>query len=649
MNGPDTERVNTPNNVEGQSSGDQSSRDALVGTILDGRFEIEAVLGTGGMSIVYRARQLRVNRLVAIKTLKMQLDTKPIIRERFQREISSLFSLNHPNIVTVHDILVGPGEQPYVVMDYLRGRSLEDLIKAEGRLTIERFARISLQICSALDHAHRRGIVHRDLKPGNVVLMDDDMDFAKVVDFGLAKMTEDSRQLTHTGELWGSPPYMSPEQCEGGGGDSRSDLYSLGAVMYGMLCGKDPFWYCSTIYELIKRHVETAPSSFRQIAPDADIPPGLEYVVFKAMEKDPCRRYQTAGELHEALLRAVAGDTPSGELIWHATSLAPRTASGASGPQESDGWFNGMLMAGDKWVENAPGASQGIADERENTDPSDFVDSSLGNIDRTAEQRYSSQRQIPAQSLRMDRAALQDPQAEFGQSETSIGDTRWHDRDRTLDSGHQMEAPTPAPGIDLSSVRQGASPVPDKSKDASNMAMKSSHVHDASNSQIGGVAPAANLRDKVSYHQYDQANKLYKVMIGLIVALGVMVVVAGYFIYDKLNKPSQAVLPAMTTDADKPDSTTKPTSSPVDSSPSSARSIAPSDASDTVAPTSKSSPDVPKARLKKAEPSIHRKAKPAPKPKARASKPQALKPAAKPQPAKKSGGGDVWTDLRKAQ
>src|SRR5215813_3883418 len=181
------------------------SRDALIGKTLDDRFYVEEVLGTGGMSVVYKANQLRVNRPVAIKMLKLQVHDRPGYRERFEREIASLCALNHPNIVTVYDSGIGPYDEPYVVMDYLRGRSLETLLRDEGPLDIDRFARITVQICSALDHAHRKGIVHRDLKPGNIVLIDDEMDFVKVVDFGLAKLGEESRKITHSGELWGSP------------------------------------------------------------------------------------------------------------------------------------------------------------------------------------------------------------------------------------------------------------------------------------------------------------------------------------------------------------------------------------------------------------------------------------------------------------
>lgn len=291
--------------------------DPFVGTVLDGRFEIEEVLGSGGMSVVYKANQLRVNRHVAVKTLRMQLDSKPIYRERFQNEINLLCALSHPNIVTVYDCVIGPDDQPYVIMDYLRGRSLEVLIGQEGPISVERFLRIAVQVCGALDHAHRKGVIHRDLKPGNIVLMDDESDFVKVVDFGLAKLNDTNRRLTQSGELWGSPPYMSPEHCQSKPEDERSDLYSFGCVMYEMLTGKDPFHFATSVYELIQIHINTQAPSLAEANPLVHVPAELEAVIFKAMAKLPEDRYQTAAELRDALVTVSSrlGNKHSGDLL----------------------------------------------------------------------------------------------------------------------------------------------------------------------------------------------------------------------------------------------------------------------------------------------------------------------------------------------
>jgi len=291
------------------------STDKLVGTVLDGRFQIEEVLGSGGMSVVYKATQMRVNRHVAIKTLRLQLDSKPVYRERFQREISLLCTLNHPHIVTVYDCVIGADDQPYVVMDYLRGESLEALIARIGAMPVDRFARIAVQVCGALDHAHRKGVIHRDLKPGNIVLMDDDVDLIKVVDFGLAKLNQDNIRLTNSGELWASPPYMSPEQCTGKPEDERSDIYSFGCVMYEMLCGKDPFHYAQTVFELISTHVSVPPKTMTETNPAVEISPAIAAVVMKCLEKDPLNRYQNAIELRDALIHACAGPRGSADLL----------------------------------------------------------------------------------------------------------------------------------------------------------------------------------------------------------------------------------------------------------------------------------------------------------------------------------------------
>ncbi len=244
----------------------QPIKDPLIGTKLaGGRYEILDALGEGGMSVVYKAKQELVDRIVAIKTLKMKLLADPMLLKRFEREVKTLSRLNHPNIVTVFDCIVENG-QPYFVMDFLQGCSLQELIIEEKRLSPGRCKNIFGQVCNAVDHAHRNGIVHRDLKPANIMLMDiSGQEFVKVVDFGLAKIGEEAQRLTQTGEIWGSPLYMSPEQCNGHSMDARSDIYSLGAVLYESLTGTVPFAGTSFLDTIQKVVSLTPPTSLHPL------------------------------------------------------------------------------------------------------------------------------------------------------------------------------------------------------------------------------------------------------------------------------------------------------------------------------------------------------------------------------------------------
>lgn len=273
------------------------TQNSLIGKWLDRRFEVLEVVGTGGMSVVYKARQDVVDRFVAIKTLKMQLADQPETVQRFQREIKSLCRLSHPHIVTVFDCIIDDDGQPYIAMDFLDGKSLDVLLRERRRLTPEECQPILVQICSALDHAHKHGIVHRDLKPSNIMLVGDELEFVKVVDFGLARLGQENQKITRSGEIWGSPPYMSPEQCSGQACDGRSDIYSLGVVMYEMVSGRDPFTSEQVVNTLLK-HLNEPPPPF---PPHLMIPQTWQYIIFKCLEKDPANRYQTMGVLKDVL------------------------------------------------------------------------------------------------------------------------------------------------------------------------------------------------------------------------------------------------------------------------------------------------------------------------------------------------------------
>lgn len=279
-------------------------RDNLVGTVFADKYEVLDIIGGGGMGLVYRAKQRFINRIVAMKVLhKANLTSADALR-RFQLEAQASSALNAPNIVTIFDFGVSTDGQPYMVMDYLEGASLDELLTKEGRLGPERAAKIFIQVCNALSHAHSKGIIHRDIKPSNIVLIsvDGEPDFVKLVDFGIAKvltpLDPDSGNLTKTGEVFGSPHYMSPEQVRGNKLDPRTDIYSLGAVMYRALAGRSMFTG-NEILQVLYKHIEETPPAFAAIG--LDVAPELERIVFKALHKNPNGRYQSMQELSAAL------------------------------------------------------------------------------------------------------------------------------------------------------------------------------------------------------------------------------------------------------------------------------------------------------------------------------------------------------------
>ncbi len=276
--------------------------DPLIGTVLAGNYEILEVLGQGGMGVVYRGKHSLMERIVAIKMLLSQLISDTNSVKRFQQESKAAARLKHPHIIDVYDFGISPAGQPYIVMEFLEGTPLADLIKKEGQIGVERSIKLIAQACDALDHAHKQGVVHRDLKPSNIVLTqyDEEKDYVKVVDFGVAKLIEvgnnnEGQRLTQAGEVCGSPVYMSPEQCMGQDLDARSDIYSMGIVLYETLTGKLPI-LGKTMVDTMSKHISEAPVPFNEARPDLYIPERLEWVVLKAMAKDPAQRHQTMEE-----------------------------------------------------------------------------------------------------------------------------------------------------------------------------------------------------------------------------------------------------------------------------------------------------------------------------------------------------------------
>ena len=274
--------------------------------LLGGRYELDGVVGRGGMAEVYRARDIRLDRIVAIKTLRADLARDQIFQARFRREAQSAASLNHPSIVAVYDTgedMTSGLPVPYIVMEYVDGRTVRDLLQEGHRLLPERSLEIIDGVLRALDYSHQAGIVHRDIKPGNVmVTRNGDI---KVMDFGIARAMSDAQStMTQTAQVIGTAQYLSPEQARGERVDSRSDLYSTGCLLYELLTGRPPFTGDSPV-AIAYQHVRENPVPPSRV--DPDVPPWADAIVLKAMAKSPADRYQTAGDMRADLQRAASG------------------------------------------------------------------------------------------------------------------------------------------------------------------------------------------------------------------------------------------------------------------------------------------------------------------------------------------------------
>jgi tRNA A-37 threonylcarbamoyl transferase component Bud32 len=279
--------------------------DPLLGRLVDERYRIDAEIGAGGMATIYRATRLHIGDVVAIKVLHSQLLREPKFAERFRREAQAAARLKHPNVVAIHDFGVSEEGLFYLVMELVEGQTLRNIIKDAGPIAPGIAAEIVSQLCAALSEAHRRNIVHRDIKPANIVVeMTTQGPRVKVLDFGIASLRDDVAMtaFTQTGAVLGTPAYMSPEQCLGEELDGRSDNYSLGVVLFEMLCGVVPF-NSPTPTAVAIQHVQQVPPPLRVL--NASISPALEDVVSRALAKRPKDRFQNVLELADAVTAAV--------------------------------------------------------------------------------------------------------------------------------------------------------------------------------------------------------------------------------------------------------------------------------------------------------------------------------------------------------
>lgn len=284
------------------------------GDMLGGRYQVVSALGKGGMGVVYKVKQVFLDKEFALKTISKQCLTETAIR-RFQQEALTSFAIDHANVIMVNDFGLLDDDTPFLVMELLDGETLGDRLRLKTRLSVEETTELFIQVCFGMAYAHEKGIVHRDIKPNNIMILHNrplgTEGSVKIVDFGIAKYSAreggEVQALTRTGEIFGSPLYMSPEQCQGGIVDHRSDIYSLGCVIFETLTGSPPFHGENALITMMMHQTDTAPSLSE--AAGKVFPKQLEAIVAKMIAKHPHQRYQSLGEVALELAALKSGGT----------------------------------------------------------------------------------------------------------------------------------------------------------------------------------------------------------------------------------------------------------------------------------------------------------------------------------------------------
>lgn len=315
-------------------------------SILNKRYQLEERLGSGGMAVVHRARDLMLERTVAIKVLREDYSQDPAFRERFRQEAKAAANLSHPNIVTVHDFGLDQGHI-FIVMEYVPGSTLKELIEKRGRYSLESGIPLIVQACAGIGYAHRAGLVHCDVKPQNMLVSPDRR--LKVTDFGIARALASIHPEERSEIVWGSPQYFSPEQASGNSPSPASDVYSLGVILYETLTGTLPF-VAETGNELARMHRDAQPRPPREIQPS--ISEALDQIILKVLAKEPSARYRTADQLGRVLITFTKKTSTPTDL--GATILDAQMAKSPSQPEQTH--------------KESP-ASKGLAEKK---DPLDF-------------------------------------------------------------------------------------------------------------------------------------------------------------------------------------------------------------------------------------------------------------------------------------
>lgn len=299
-----------------------TSEQLKIGSEFLGKYQVIASLGKGSMGRVFKARHKLMDRLVAIKTLiYANRDPKhqKELFHRFHQEARAASALSHPNLVSIYDFGTLDDGNAYAVMDYVDGQTLSEYIAQTGPVPYTECLEIFMQICAGLDHAHQKGIVHRDIKPSNIMIARTPTGaiLAKVVDFGIAKLMpwseKEATNVHESSQVFGSPLYMSPEQCQDKTIDHRTDIYSLGCTMYKALTGV-AFARDDTLMGVLEKHVNETPAPFAKVVPEIDIPPALEAVVMRALAKHPDERFRDMHSMLKALKKIAGSDTASGAI-----------------------------------------------------------------------------------------------------------------------------------------------------------------------------------------------------------------------------------------------------------------------------------------------------------------------------------------------